>query len=123
MSVKYKSNGNPNLYVWNPETKKLLCQFVNGFFETDDKKAIQILDTVAAMEKEDIHGNPIPPRLSRDDGKQTEPAPLDHAPTAPEDMSIKQLAAYAKENEIDIPKKAKGKTAILAVIEEALTAG
>lgn len=120
---KYISNGNPNMLIWNPETKKYLCQFEDGFFETNDKKAIAILDTVAATEKKDSLGNPIPPRISRADGKKTEAVKLDHAPTAPEDMSIKQLKAYAKENEIDIPKNAKGKTDVLAVIEEALTAG
>ncbi len=117
--MKYISNGNPNMVIWNPETKKNLCQFQNGVFETNDKKAIEILDTVAAMEKKDINGKPLPPRISRADGKKTEIAELNHAPTAPEDMSVKQLAAYAKENEIDIPKNAKGKTAILAVIAEA----
>ena len=119
--MKYVSNGNPNMIIWNPETKKILCQFQDGKFETNDKKAIVILDNVAATENRNMLGEIKPPRISRDDGTKTKTTQLDHAPTAPEDMSIKQLIAYAKENEIDIPKKAKGKTAVLAVIEEALT--
>lgn len=118
--MKYVSNGNPNMCIWNPETKKLLCQFQDGEFETNDKKAIEILDTVAAMEKEDINGNPLPPRISRADGAKTKAAELKHAPTAPEDMSLKQIIAYAKENKIDIPKKAKGKNAILEIVTAAL---
>lgn len=116
MSVKYISNGNPNMLIWNPETKKMLCQFINGEFETDNKKAIQILDTVAAAERKDSLGNPLPPRISRADGAKAKAVALDHAPTAPEDMSVKQLKAYAKENEIDIPAKAKSKKDILGMI-------
>ena len=121
--MKYVSNGNPNMVIWNPETKKLLCQFSNGEFETNDKKAIEILDTVAAMKKKDINGNPLPPRISRADGKKTKAAELKHAPTAPEDMSFEQIKAYAKEHKIDLPEKAKSKTKILAIITEALGEG
>ena len=117
--MKYVSNGNPALLVWNPETKRFLCQFVDGVFETEEKKAIKILDTIAATKKKDMEGKPVPPRISRADGKKAVASELKQAPTAPEDLSIKQLKEYAKEKGIDIPKKAKGKTAILEIITEA----
>ncbi|MCK5609784.1 hypothetical protein KAR91_48380 [Candidatus Pacearchaeota archaeon] len=115
-SVKYVSNGNPDMLIWNPESKKMLCQFQNGEFETDKKKAIQILDTVAAAKRKDSLGNPLPPRISRADGAKTKAAKLDHAPTAPEDMSVKQLKDYAKENKIELPAKVKSKKDILGMI-------
>lgn len=111
MSTKYVSNGNPNMLVWNPETKALLCQFSDGVFETDDKNAIRVLDTLAAKEEN--------PRVSRADGTKTKKAVLVEPPTPPEDMSEKQLKAYAKENDIELPKNAKTKVAILAFLAEA----
>ena len=118
--MKYLSNGNPGMLIWNPETKKILCKFVDGEFETEDKKEIKILDVVAATKKKDASGKLVQPRIRRADGSEAKASKLDHAPTAPEDMSVKQLTEYAKEKGIDLPKKAKGKTAILEIVTEAM---
>ena len=41
--MKFYSEDTPGLIVWDKEKKKILCQFVKGEFETEDKRIIGIL--------------------------------------------------------------------------------
>lgn len=41
--MKFYSGKKKNLIVWDKDKNKRLCKFVNGEFETDDKRIIGIL--------------------------------------------------------------------------------
>ena len=109
--MKYLSNANLFLSIWDEENGKKLCQFVNGEYETNDKREIEILDSVAAQVDAPIRREGKPGPAIKDPDKQPIELKL-------KDMGIPQLKKIAKAENINIPL-ATSKNAIIEVIEAA----
>ena len=78
-------------------------QFKNGFFETDKRKCISVLDRVV--------------ECRRSDGSIPEEAKIEKAKEVNiEDMSVRQLRAYAKKNKIVVPAGMRAKNDIMKVV-------
>jgi len=90
------------LHVWNPKKNRMLCQFQDGLYETEDEYEIGLLDNVPSVERVDGKA----PKA-----KKAETAPLPDIPV--EDMSVPQLKKFAKVKGIQIPSSKRSKVMIL----------
>ena len=99
--------------IFYSETKKLRVyrkgnsiQFVDGKFETEDEKDIELLSRVPECWSDE------PAELEEIEQTEDEPAEL-------ETLSSTELRAYAKENRIELPKGLRGADEVLAAIKDA----
>ena len=72
----FKSKTSPDTMVWDAENKKILCQFKEGMFATDDKRVILILVGLGYEHDEEVQDVVVETKVEEDGLENTHIATL-----------------------------------------------